>query len=116
MNAPAQPLTLEQKIELAAQQSESVIAIFSPSIAGLVQAGVEVEPIVSGFLQMIISLFKHHVTATPAPSPAAAAASLSATTAAAAPAPAAASEAAAATEPAPAAAAADDPPKPVIQP
>lgn len=60
---PATPLTLEQKILAAAAQSEQVVAIFSPAAAGLIAAGVDVEPILSGLVKAIVSLFTKHVTA-----------------------------------------------------
>lgn len=59
--APATPLTLEQKIENAAAQAAQVASSFSPAIGMAIQAGVEVEPVISGMVQLIIGLFRHHV-------------------------------------------------------
>jgi len=52
--------SLEDKILLAAQESERVIAIFRPTWAALVAEGVALEPIVSCFAQTIASIFHHH--------------------------------------------------------
>lgn len=71
MSTPSTPLTLEQRILLAVQQSEQIVQMFSPGAALLIQSGVEVEPIISGFVHMIAALFHHHVSqAVPAPAPA----------------------------------------------
>lgn len=61
---PAVPQTLEQKIELAAAEASQIVSIFSAPAAAAIQAGVAVEPVVSGFLQLIIALFKHHTSQT----------------------------------------------------
>jgi hypothetical protein len=60
------PQTLEDKILLAIEQADQIVAEFSPGVATLIGSGVAVEPVISGFARMIIGLFKHHV-APPAP-------------------------------------------------
>lgn len=60
-------LTLEQKIEQAAEEASQVAAIFSPQVGQAIQAGVAVEPVVAGFIQMLIGLFKHHTKQVPPP-------------------------------------------------
>jgi len=55
-----QGMSLEDKILLATKQSETVIALFSPQIAAAVEAGVEVEPLVSGLAKLVIGVFHHH--------------------------------------------------------
>jgi hypothetical protein len=57
---PTPTLTLEQKIDAAATQAGQIVSVFSPKAAALIEAGVEVEPIISGFVQMFIAIFKHH--------------------------------------------------------
>lgn len=52
--------SLEDKILAAVQQSEQVIGLFSPTIAQVAAAGVQMEPVISGFAQLIIGIFKHH--------------------------------------------------------
>jgi hypothetical protein len=64
--AVTQQPSLEDKLLAAAQQSEQVVAVFSPQIAELVATGVSVEPIFSGIVKMIVGLFQHHTTAAPA--------------------------------------------------
>jgi hypothetical protein len=66
---PVTPQTLEQKIETAAAEASQVVSIFSPAAAAAIQGGVAVEPVISGFVQMLIALFKHHTkqAVTPAP-------------------------------------------------
>lgn len=62
MSSPAvtvQP-SLEDKILAAVADSEKVIAAFSPTIAGLVAAGVAVEPVISGMVKLVIGIFQHH--------------------------------------------------------
>lgn len=66
---PTAPLTTEQKIELAALEAGQVAGIFIPGINAAVRNGVAVEPVVSGFVHLLIGIFKHHV-ATPSPAPA----------------------------------------------
>lgn len=56
------PDNYEAKILQAAQAAESAVAVFSPAAAQAVQAGVAVEPMVSGLVKMFISIFKHHAT------------------------------------------------------
>lgn len=58
--APAAPLTMEQKIDLAAQQAAQIVDAFSPQAAALIDTGVAIEPIISGLIHMIAALFKHH--------------------------------------------------------
>lgn len=70
---PAVPQSLEQKIEMAAAEAAQVAAIFSPGVGAAIQAGVAVEPVISGFIQLLVGIFKHHtsqatVSQTPAPS------------------------------------------------
>lgn len=57
-------LTTEEKILLAVQESEQVIAIFKPAWAALIDEGVTLEPVVSGFARIIAGLFKHHTGVT----------------------------------------------------
>lgn len=73
MATPATPqpqLTLEQQIDSAAEKASTIVQQFSPQAAAAVAAGAEVEPIISGIVQMFISLFRHHakqtITSTPA--------------------------------------------------
>jgi hypothetical protein len=54
--------TLEDKILLATQQAEQIISAFNPKVAQLIEAGVAVEPVISGIAKMIAGLFHHHVT------------------------------------------------------
>jgi hypothetical protein len=56
--------TLEEKIDAAAAKSAEIVATFSPAAAAAIQAGVAVEPIVSGLLHLFIGLFHHHVKTT----------------------------------------------------
>ena len=67
---PATPATLEQKIDLAAAEAAQVASIFSPALAATIQAGVSVEPVIGGFIQLLIGLFKHHAKSASAPAPA----------------------------------------------
>ena len=53
--------TLEQKIDAAAAQASQIVATFSPAAGAAIEAGVAVEPVVSGLVQMFIALFHHHV-------------------------------------------------------
>jgi hypothetical protein len=64
---PAAQPSLEQKIDTAVAQSAQIVNAFSPSIARALEAGAEVEPLISGMVQLFISIFRHHVTK---PSPA----------------------------------------------
>lgn len=57
------PTTLEQKIELAAAEAAQVASLFSPAIGKAIEAGVSIEPILSGFFQLLIGIFKHHTKA-----------------------------------------------------
>jgi hypothetical protein len=59
--------TLEQKIDQAALQAGQVASIFSPAIGIAIQEGVAVEPVISGFVHLLLALFKHHTKASPAP-------------------------------------------------
>jgi hypothetical protein len=56
--------TLEEKIDTAAAEAAQIVAAFSPAAATAIQAGVAVEPVVSGLLHMFAALFKHHATKT----------------------------------------------------
>lgn len=67
---PAVPATLEQKIDQAASEAATVAATFSPALGVAIQSGVAVEPVISGFIHMLIGLFKHHAKAAAAPAPA----------------------------------------------
>lgn len=68
---PTVPASLEQKIEQAGAEAAIIAQQFSPAVGAAIQAGVAVEPVISGFIQMMIALFKHHTSqATPAPAPA----------------------------------------------
>jgi len=58
--APAAPLTLEQRIDVAAEQAGQIASTFSPTAGALIESGVAIEPLISGFIQMIAALFKHH--------------------------------------------------------
>lgn len=58
--AAAQQLSLEQKLDAAAAQASTIVAAFSPAAAIAIQAGVAVEPVVSGLIHMFVALFKHH--------------------------------------------------------
>jgi hypothetical protein len=60
MTTSATPLTTEQKVLLAIQESNQVVSAFSPVAGTIVAAGVQAEPIVSGLVHMIQGLFKHH--------------------------------------------------------
>ena len=57
-NAP-QP-TLEQKITAAVAQSAQIIAEFSPTVAAIIDAGLIVEPDISGLVRLFAALFHHH--------------------------------------------------------
>jgi len=54
------PQTLEQRIDLAAEQAGQIAATFSPTAGALIESGVAIEPVISGFIQMIAALFHHH--------------------------------------------------------
>ena len=54
--------TLEDKLTLAAAQSETIVEAFSPQVAELIKTGVAVEPVLSGIAHMIAGLFKHHTS------------------------------------------------------
>lgn len=56
--------SLEEKIDGAAAQASQIVAAFSPAAAVAIQAGVAVEPVVSGLIKMFIELFKHHAKTT----------------------------------------------------
>lgn len=58
------PPTLEQKIDQAAAEAAQITSMFSPVVATAMNAGVAMEPVISGFIQMIIGLFKHHTSQT----------------------------------------------------
>lgn len=58
-STPAVPLTKEQEIDQAALEASQIVASFSPQAATLIQAGVSVEPIISGLIQMFASIFAH---------------------------------------------------------
>lgn len=65
--------SLEQQIDAAAAKASGIVAQFSPQAAAVIAAGTEVEPIISGIVQMFIGLFRHHVkkaASSPAPEPA----------------------------------------------
>jgi len=59
-------LSTEQKILAASEEAAQVTKIFSPAIGAAIDAGVAVEPVVSGFVHLIIGLFHHH-TGVPKP-------------------------------------------------
>lgn len=61
------PLTLEQKIDNAAKEAAAVAAAFNPAIATAINLGASIEPMISGYIQLLIGLFKHHTTGTPKP-------------------------------------------------
>jgi hypothetical protein len=73
-SAPAVPLTTEQKIDQAALEASQIVAAFSPQASALIQAGVSVEPIISGLIGMFKELFaaKAKVAVGITPTPAAA--------------------------------------------
>lgn len=60
---PTAPTTTEQKIVAAAAQSAQIVQAFSPAAAQLIAAGVSVEPIIGGLIQMFAALFAHHAQA-----------------------------------------------------
>lgn len=60
MTTPATPLTTEQKILLAIQESNQIVTAFSPIAGAVIATGVQAEPVVSGVVHMIQGLFKHH--------------------------------------------------------
>jgi hypothetical protein len=66
---PAVPQTIEQKIVLATQESAQIVQAFSPAAAALIQAGVAVEPVMSGIIHMIIGIFRHHTKTAAAVAP-----------------------------------------------
>lgn len=62
--------SLEQQIDEAAAKAGAIVQQFSPTAAVIIDAGAEVEPIISGIIHMFIGLFKHHAKQTmssPAP-------------------------------------------------
>jgi hypothetical protein len=64
---PVEQPTLEQKIDAAVQQAAQIVAPFSAAAAGAIEAGAEVEPIISGIVQLFVGLFTHHVKQQTAP-------------------------------------------------
>jgi len=52
--------TVANKIDQAAVEAAKIAEIFAPNLAPLIEAGVAVEPILRGFVQMIANLFHHH--------------------------------------------------------
>jgi len=54
------PPTFEQRMQLAAAEAAQVANIFSPAIGQAIQASVSIEPVISGFIKMMIDLFHHH--------------------------------------------------------
>lgn len=58
--APSPSNNLEAKILQAASEAGQVAGIFSPAAAEAINAGVAVEPVFSGFVQLILGIFKHH--------------------------------------------------------
>lgn len=57
--------SMEDKILVAASQAETIVGIFSPAAAEMVQAGVSVEPLMSGMIRLIVGLFHHHTGVAP---------------------------------------------------
>lgn len=62
------PNSLEQKIEQAATEASQVASIFSPAVGQAIAAGVVVEPVIIGFIGVLINLFKHHTKQAAPPS------------------------------------------------
>jgi len=56
---------IEDKILTAAKESEQIAQIFSPAVAEAIDAGVTVEPVVKGLIQLIAGLFHHHTNVHP---------------------------------------------------
>lgn len=66
MSAAAQPVPegqqqLEDKITAAAAKASEIVAMFAPGAAAAIQAGVAVEPVVSGMVKLFVHMFHHHV-------------------------------------------------------
>lgn len=57
--------TLEEKILYAATEAEKVVALFQPTAAAAIAAGVQVEPMIKGLVGMFAAIFKHHATVAP---------------------------------------------------
>jgi|AmaraimetFIIA100_FD_contig_61_7906736_length_3429_multi_7_in_0_out_0_3 hypothetical protein len=55
--------TLDAKIAQAAQEAAVVASTFSPAIGAAISTGAAMEPVVAGFIHMLIGLFTHHVKA-----------------------------------------------------
>lgn len=64
--AVTQPPTLEERILLATEQAAQIAAIFSPRVSALIDAGVAIEPVVSGLIKLISGLFHYHTGVRPA--------------------------------------------------
>lgn len=58
--APVAQPTTEQKILAAAEIASQAVSIFVPAAGAAVKAGVAVEPVISGLVQLFIGIFKHH--------------------------------------------------------
>ena len=59
--SPAVPqVTLEDKLLQASEEASKIASIFSPAVGQAVQAGVAVEPLISGIVKLIVGLFHHH--------------------------------------------------------
>jgi hypothetical protein len=52
--------TTEQKLLDASTQASVIVQAFSPAAAEAIQAGVAVEPVISGLARLIHGLFVHH--------------------------------------------------------
>ena len=60
MTTPATPLTTEQKILAAIEESNQIVTAFSPVAGAVIATGVQAEPVISGVVHMIQGIFKHH--------------------------------------------------------
>ena len=59
--AAAATPSLEDKITAAAEKSAAIVATFSPAAGAAIEAGAQVEPIISALIHMFVGLFHHHV-------------------------------------------------------
>ncbi len=58
-------VSIEQKILTASSETAQIMSVFNPGIAAAIAAGVAVEPLLKGMVQMFLAIFHHKMGVAP---------------------------------------------------